>query len=252
MRPFSFLVLTLGLSLTGCVTTTLQEALTAKSREAVASSCEGAEPGQCYVRNAPVKLLAQPVRLASRRAIFFPTAEPLVFVTRSGEPWIAPERTLTDGASIPPIFVPLVGNPDTPEFAVAAALHDAYCGIGNEQGDAWHAATWQRVHIMFHDALISGGTPDLKAKVMFAAVWLGGPRWDDPFRSLDGIAADKMQKVLADAIRYIDRTQPDLPELVLYLERRERELLAEDRQARRRDRADVRIATANDPAAGGP
>ena len=112
-----------------------------------------------------------------RKADFYPTANELKFVDSEKHPWIAPKGTLTDGASIPPVFVSVIGSPTSQEFVNAAAIHDAYCGIGNEKLPQYHTETWQNVHRMFYDALRVGGTSPKKAKIMFAAVYLGGPRW---------------------------------------------------------------------------
>lgn len=184
---------------------------------------------ECYFVNSPVTLLDEPVRIAGRTNTFFPTARPLEFVDGAARKWVAPQRTLTDGASVPLIFVPIVGSPTTPEFVNAAAVHDAYCGIGNEDGPVYHSKTWQETHRVFYDSLIVGGTPAPKAKLMFAAVWLGGPRWD----LATGRADLKMERLpLAlrlDAMRatrdYISGTAPTLAELLRYLVRQEARMM---------------------------
>lgn len=139
--------------------------------------CEAPSTQICTFFNSPVPLKPEPVKLFLRKNTFFPTAKPLEFVDSRGLKWIAPAATLTDGASIPQIFVPIIGFPNSPEFANAATVHDAYCGIGNEKGEKYHSSTWQKTHRMFYDALRSGGTSAIKAKIMFAAVYIGGPRW---------------------------------------------------------------------------
>lgn len=185
------------------------------------SECLGAASAICFFTNSPVRLVPEPVNLASRSANFYPTAQRLEFVDGARRKWVADTRTLTDGASIPPIFIPLVGDPRSPEFTNAAAVHDAYCGIGNEDGPAYHADTWQNVHRMFYDTLIVGGTPEIKAKVMFAAVWLGGPRWG----VLEGSLANVPDKFRIEAMRgtkgFIEATNPTIPRLIEYLAWRE-------------------------------
>ncbi|MDU8929886.1 DUF1353 domain-containing protein [Alisedimentitalea sp. MJ-SS2] len=140
-------------------------------------TCVGSSAPSCRFRNSPVRLEQQAVRLPGRKLPFFPIAEELEFVDASNRSWIAPSKTLTDGASIPRIFVSIVGNPTSQEFTNAAAIHDAYCGVGNEAGPKFHTAEWRSVHRMFYDALRVGGTPETKAKIMYAAVYIGGPRW---------------------------------------------------------------------------
>ncbi|MEI4197660.1 DUF1353 domain-containing protein [Roseovarius sp. E0-M6] len=132
----------------------------------------------CHFVNSPVKVdRSRLLVIPSRDVPFYPTTEQVDFVDGTGSRWVAHEGIVTDGASIPPVFVSIVGDPTSPEFINAAAVHDAYCGIGNEEGPNYHTAPWHDVHVMFYDALRVGGVPEIKAKVMFAAVWLGGPRW---------------------------------------------------------------------------
>ncbi len=182
----------------------------------------------CFFRNAPVRLKDDPVQIPGRPYQFFPTARAFSFVDGTGSEWQAPAATLTDGASIPRALVPVVGDPRTPEFANAAALHDAYCGVGNEGGPAFHSLPWQDVHRMFYDTLLVGGTPRPKAQLMFSAVWLGGPRWhpttghDDT--RMQRMPKDMQQTILRETKGFIDREDPDLPRLVSYLEWQEKKL----------------------------
>lgn len=203
------------------------------------------QPG-CSFDQSPVRVLDEPVRLPNRAYTFFPVAEPLNFVDAKGNQWVAPARTLTDGASIPKIFTAIVGEPTSPEYVNAAAVHDAYCGVGNEKGPMFHRADWEDVHLMFYDGLIVGGTRPTRAKIMFAAVWLGGPRWPDgggggvvstqgveiiePDRYAHPLAAvpqARLEEAMRQSIRHINRNDPNLPELVDYLWWLQREMLKE-------------------------
>lgn len=210
--------------LTACVPADLPTAartLPANSRECPVGAGAG-----CYFRNSPVKLQPEKVEIAGRPYVFHPTARSLEFVDGEGRGWTAPTGTLTDGASIPQIFVPIVGNPRSREFANAAAMHDAWCGIGNEDGPVYHKATWQEVHRMFYDSLIVGGTDDVRAKVMFAAVWLGGPRWSPisraPDTRLDRLPAELRRDAMRRAKTYIERENPPIRLLIPYLQEVER------------------------------
>ena len=161
-----------------CVTTTDSEtALTARSNATQSSPCEKQSASRCLFFNAPVSLLPKVIRLKERPLPFFRTEKSIEFVDARPSKWLAPKNTLTDGASIPTIFLAAVGNPRSKEFINAATMHDAYCGIGNESLPQYHSETWQNVHRMFYDALRVSGTPPNKAKIMYAAVYLGGPRW---------------------------------------------------------------------------
>lgn len=162
------------LALSACTTSTSE---TTRNVGLTATPCEGRSVKKCTFINGPVRLQKKPVRLFMREPIFFPTRAKLDFIDASQQKWTAPPETLTDGATIPKLFIPLVGSPNSPEFVNAAAVHDAYCGVGNQKLGQYHSQTWQQVHRMFYDALRVGGTPPKKAKIMFAAVYLGGPRW---------------------------------------------------------------------------
>lgn len=228
--PLRLAALALIGALGGCVT---QPAQLADARLPLSpDECgQGAASGQtCRFRNAPVALDPEPVTLPGRPYTFYPTARELDFVDGKARGWSAPKRTLTDGASIPPVFVPVIGNPRDPEFALAAAMHDAYCGIGNEAGTAWHAAAWQDVHRMFYDTLVAGGTKPARAKIMFAAVWLGGPRWyphsGAPDISMDRLPDSDKRQALRAAIAYIDGANPSLPDLIRMLDQQERAMKA--------------------------
>ena len=195
--------------------------LPANSRECPVGAGAG-----CYFRNSPVALQPEKVEIAGRPYAFQPTARSLEFVDGEGRGWTAPTGTLTDGASIPQIFVSIVGDPRSREFANAAAMHDAWCGIGNEDGAVYHKATWQEVHRMFYDSLIVGGTDDLRAKLMFAAVWLGGPRWAPisgaPDTRLDRLPVDLRRDGMRRAKAYIERANPPIRLLIPYLQEVER------------------------------
>jgi hypothetical protein len=141
------------------------------------NSCNGRSSGNCNFINSPVKLASKVIELPGRDFPFSLTSEKLTFVDANRRQWVAPVGTLTDGASIPAMFVEVIGDPRSKEFINAATVHDAYCATGNEKGSTFQTATWQDVHRMFYDGLRVGGTPAIKAKTMYAAVYLGGPRW---------------------------------------------------------------------------
>lgn len=226
-------------ALAGCDPTTLTRSSGVDSPEI---SCLTRPGGGCSFDQSPLRVLPEPVTLPKRAYLFYPTAAPLNFVDSRGRGWVAPARTLTDGASIPPIFVSVVGDPTSPEFINAAAVHDAYCGVGNETGPRFQRARWEDVHLMFYDGLITGGAQPIVAKVMFAAVWMGGPRWPAPrdlistqgpaatigqtgYRSLDHVPTAERQARMRSAKRYIERENPPLPQLIAYLEMQERAML---------------------------
>lgn len=83
--------------------------------------------------------------------------------------WEAAAGLVTDGASIPGIFQPLVGKPFERTFLKAAVIHDHYCDR--------HVRPWRQTHVMFYEALLAGGVDRAKAKTMYFAVLVGGPKW---------------------------------------------------------------------------
>lgn len=92
--------------------------------------------------------------------------------------WIdgSPEGTesgTTDGASIPWWAIPIIGDPYSDEFLRAAVLHDHYCYKEN------NVRGWRETHRMFYDALLAMEVPGAKAAIMYAAVYVGGPKWMD-------------------------------------------------------------------------
>ena len=93
----------------------------------------------------------------------------LLFKDPQGLEWQADAKNKTDGASIPTWAQPIVGKPFDSLFVKAAAIHDHYCDR--------HVRTWRATHRVFYDALIGSGVDIAKAKVMYYAVYLGGPKW---------------------------------------------------------------------------
>jgi hypothetical protein len=83
--------------------------------------------------------------------------------------WQAAAGNETDGASIPKWAQPFVGQPFEESFIKAAVIHDHYCDR--------HVRGWRATHRMFYDALLELGVPISKAKLMYYAVFLGGPKW---------------------------------------------------------------------------
>ena len=229
-RNVTALLFVTAFALAGCVDagTELSRAnIGAGGDECAARSSDGAT---CVFRNAPLRLQKKAVKLPGRPYTFYPIAQTLSFVDGGGSTWTAPVGTLTDGASIPEIFVPLIGAPRTPEFANAAAVHDAYCGVGNDAGPVYHSRPWELTHRMFYDTLIAGGTPEIKAKIMFTAVWLRGPRWYRQSGKEDRrhmIVSDvQAMQMMQQAMTYIEQYNPPLETLIVYLDRALRERMA--------------------------
>lgn len=209
------------IALAGCVTD--QNQLAQARINTSARECRDLQDrsAACFFRNSPVRLENRIVRLPGRSLDFRRTTAPLEFVDGAGRQWVAPRQTLTDGASIPDVFIQIVGDPNSRDFVNAATVHDAYCGIGNEEGAVYHSQPWQDVHRVFYDSLIVSGTEPLRAKIMFAAVWLAGPRWDhirrQETRATSPLPAAVLKAGMREAKQYIERSDPSMPQLIGYL-----------------------------------
>lgn len=95
--------------------------------------------------------------------------EPFAFKDAKGKEWAVPAGTVVDGASIPPGLWSIAGSPFTGNYRRASVVHDYFCDQKTE--------AWLDVHRMFYAAMIAGGVGELEAKVFYAAVYSGGPRW---------------------------------------------------------------------------
>jgi hypothetical protein len=93
----------------------------------------------------------------------------LKYIDPSGIEWMASALNKTDGASIPAWAQPIVGKPFDVTFIRAAVIHDHYCDR--------HVRPWRQTHRVFYDALRESGVPEWKAKAMYYAVYVGGPKW---------------------------------------------------------------------------
>lgn len=96
--------------------------------------------------------------------------EPFAYVDGSTKTWSVPPKTVVDGASIPRWLWTVVGSPFTGNYRDASVIHDYYCDVKTEK--------WEKVHNMFHEACLAGGTSPAQAKIMFMAVYAAGPRWE--------------------------------------------------------------------------
>ncbi len=97
------------------------------------------------------------------------TKYPLRYIESNGRGWEAKAGLETDGASIPLWAQPFIGNPYDESFLKAAVVHDHYC--------VRHVRTWRETHKAFYYMLRSLEVPKIKAKIMYYAVFVGGPKW---------------------------------------------------------------------------
>jgi hypothetical protein len=95
----------------------------------------------------------------------------LYFVGSDKVVWKAGKGDKTDGASIPPLFQPIIGGPWEADYLPAAVMHDHYCD------EAHRVHTWRETDRMFYEAMIVNHTDVIKAKTMYYAVYAFGPHW---------------------------------------------------------------------------
>jgi hypothetical protein len=95
--------------------------------------------------------------------------EAFVFTDSQGKEWAVPAGAVVDGASIPQGFWSIAGSPFTGNYRRASVVHDYFCDQKTQP--------WINVHRMFFAAMIAGGVGELEAKIFYAAVYAGGPRW---------------------------------------------------------------------------
>ncbi|MDO6488248.1 DUF1353 domain-containing protein [Colwellia sp. 6_MG-2023] len=91
------------------------------------------------------------------------------FVDVNNVKWTAPAGCVIDGASIPRFFWYLIGSPFNGHYRRASVIHDVYC--------LTQTRPHKQVHRMFYDAIRADGVGKVKAKAMYLALKIGGPRW---------------------------------------------------------------------------
>ncbi|MFZ7093233.1 DUF1353 domain-containing protein [Primorskyibacter sp. 2E233] len=227
--PHRTTVVVIGLALAGAVGFGVPEYLSSRGQIGGAACLGPGKDGKlCRFIGGPIEMAGSPVFVEKFQHAFLPTTRKIDFVDGFGQTWTAPPKTLTDGASIPTLFEPFMGDRQSREYLEAAALHDAYCGVGNEELETFQTKPWEEVHRMFYEALLVAGTPPAKAKIMFAAVYLGGPRWDDPERSLEGVDSEALKREMEWCLKWIRETDPDADEIVAWMKARETALKSGD------------------------
>lgn len=151
------------------------------------------------------------------------TNDSLTFVDYKGVKWVAPKGTWTDGATVPRLALAITDGRFQKEFLKAAIVHDAYCQDFNKERcpQQYKKKPWRDVHRMFYEACVSGKTPALKAKLMFAAVWWGGPRWDDPVNDLKNVPDEVLTVGYLGCKKFIEDNSPDMQAIESWMSDRE-------------------------------
>lgn len=84
--------------------------------------------------------------------------------------WSVPAMVRVDGASIPKFAWSILGSPFVGRYRKASVVHDWYCDIRTRE--------WKATHRMFYEAMRTSKVSGTKARIMYAAVYYAGPRWD--------------------------------------------------------------------------
>jgi hypothetical protein len=152
----------------------------------------------------------------------------LLFIDSTGQEWLAPKGTITDGASVPRLALWVTDGRYDKNFLKAAVIHDAYCQIENKERcpEQFQKRPWRMVHRMFYEACLAGGTSANMAGIMFAAVWLGGPRWNDPVHNLDQVDQETMLAEFKACKTWIEKENPSIAQIEAWMDKREPALLA--------------------------
>ncbi|MBM3114977.1 DUF1353 domain-containing protein [Jeongeupia naejangsanensis] len=96
--------------------------------------------------------------------------EPFAYIAPNGSRWDAPKGWIVDGASIPRVAWTLIGGPYEGAYRNASVIHDVACDQKQRP--------WRDVHKAFYTAMLAAQVDPIKAKVMYAAVYHFGPRWE--------------------------------------------------------------------------
>ncbi|MEM6697100.1 MAG: DUF1353 domain-containing protein [Bacteroidota bacterium] len=170
------------------------------------------------------------LKLLPKSETEFVTLEPISFEDNNGKLWTAPKGTITDGASIPKPLSGFFGGNTNKEHMHAAIIHDAYCAIANKEGSAYQIETWQATHLMFYYACLVNGKSPFQAKLMYAGVRLGGPRWSlrgEAFTDLSKVPDEKLQEQMYYCEKWIKESGDSLTigEIDDWMEQKEASLL---------------------------
>lgn len=130
------------------------------------------------------------------------------YVDAKGKTWQVASGSLIDESSIPQLVWKRVGSPLTGDYHDAAIIHNYYCKSWQEN--------WYSTHQMFYEACLSSGLPQIKAKLLFAAVYSSVPRWI-PHYGKSGINATAFS-LQGYALHRVSISEPDFNEVTDWIE----------------------------------
>lgn len=128
--------------------------------------------------------------------------EPFAYIDAAAVSWRAPADSVVNGASIPRAFWSVIGGPFAGRFRNASVVHDVACVA--------RARPWRKVHRMFYEACLCAGSPLVKSKIMYYAVYHFGPRWQPAGRGFrDETPPPPTAAEVAATVAYFERN--DVP-----------------------------------------
>ena len=132
------------------------------------------------------------------------TEQAFAYIDMQGVRWEVPVRSKTDGASVPKVLWGLL-PPLQGRYLKAAVVHDVNCDSRTQP--------WQRVHQIFYEAMIDAQVDEITAKIMYAAVYAFGPRWNaDGSLQADELPRPEVEQTIAlDGLKlWIEENRPSL------------------------------------------
>jgi hypothetical protein len=127
------------------------------------------------------------------------------YVEPSGAEWRAPAGSIVDGASIPQPLWSIVGSPFTGAYRNASVVHDVACKT--------RTRPWRDVHLMFYNACRCGGVDEVKAKIMYAAVYHFGPMWAPNGTPIVAARRGRIEDQMAQLKTFVESGNPSLQEI---------------------------------------
>lgn len=132
--------------------------------------------------------------------------EDFAYIDNKGKTWLVPKGTVVNGASIPPLFWNMIGPPFVGDYRRASVVHDYFCDSRTEP--------WQAVHKMFYEASLAGGVKEERAKIMYAAVYARGPRWDSNGKLEKSRTGKITDKLLEKLLKWAENKNPDIDKII--------------------------------------
>jgi len=117
--------------------------------------------------------------------------ESFAYIDPQGTRWDARAGAVVDGASIPQSAWSIIGGPFEGKYREASVIHDVAC--------VQKSRDWQLVHKTFFTGMLASGVSSIRAKIMYAAVYHFGPRWQE-VRVIRGLSATDVDRT-AEAIQ---------------------------------------------------